>query len=124
MTGKGLNSKPRRQPEKAQWLTFIRKPQTGILRNVVRIFSRGWKFLQAKRKIKSSPKRLRLTETISLGERRFVAVVQVDKCRFLIGGSATNVTLLTELEAVESSRRIRKQPASPYPLAVEKGGAA
>ncbi|HEY0309023.1 MAG TPA: flagellar biosynthetic protein FliO [Acidobacteriaceae bacterium] len=124
MTTKGQNSKQQRQPEKAQRLAIIRGLQSGILRNAMTLFSRAWKFLQAKRKIRSGPKRLRLTETISLGERRFVAVVQVDKCRFLIGGSATNVTLLTELDAVESSRRIRKQSASPYPLAVEKGGAA
>jgi hypothetical protein len=44
-----------------------------------------------------SPRRLRLCETISLGEKRFAAVVEFDDRRFLIGGAATSISLLAEL---------------------------
>jgi flagellar biogenesis protein FliO len=44
-------------------------------------------------------KRLRLTETLSLGERRFVAVVEFERKRYLLGGTAASVVLLAELDA-------------------------
>lgn len=42
-------------------------------------------------------KRLRLCETLPLGERRFVAVVEFEKARFLVGGTATSLVLLSRL---------------------------
>lgn len=42
-------------------------------------------------------KRLLVRETAALGERRFVAVVQFEAKRFLIGYSATTVSLLSSL---------------------------
>jgi hypothetical protein len=45
------------------------------------------------------PKRLRLCETLTLGERRFVAVVQFEGRRFLLGGTASSVVLLSRLPA-------------------------
>jgi flagellar biogenesis protein FliO len=42
---------------------------------------------------------LKVADTISLGEKRFVAVLKVDGREFLIGGGATNVALLTQLDA-------------------------
>jgi hypothetical protein len=47
-------------------------------------------------------KRLRVVESASLGERRFVAILQVEGQKFLIGGSSSNVSLLAPLE-VEAS---------------------
>ena len=47
---------------------------------------------------KQAGKNLRVCETVSLGEKRFVAVVQVDGERFLIGGASTSVSLLTRLQ--------------------------
>ena len=38
-----------------------------------------------------------MCESVSLGEKRFVAVVQVDGERFLIGGAAGSVAMLTKL---------------------------
>ncbi len=46
----------------------------------------------------STPRRLRLRETVALGEKRFVAVVEFERRRFLIGGAANSVNLLTELQ--------------------------
>jgi flagellar biogenesis protein FliO len=39
---------------------------------------------------------MHLTETISLGEKRFVTLLKVDGREFLIGGSAAGVNLLSQ----------------------------
>ena len=43
-------------------------------------------------------KRLRVCESVSLGEKRFVAVVQVDGQQFLVGGAANSIAMLAQLE--------------------------
>jgi len=45
-----------------------------------------------------SVKKLRVAETVSLGEKRFVAIVQVEDRKYLIGGGASGVSLLTALD--------------------------
>lgn len=45
-----------------------------------------------------SPKALRLRESLALGERRFVAVLEFEQTRFLIGGTASSLVLLSRLE--------------------------
>jgi hypothetical protein len=42
-------------------------------------------------------RKLQLLEMQQLGEKRFVAIVRVGKQRFLIGGAATSVALLAEI---------------------------
>lgn len=49
------------------------------------------------RRTLSNTKQLRVAETVSLGEKRFVAVVHVEGRKFLIGGGASAVSLLTQL---------------------------
>jgi flagellar biogenesis protein FliO len=44
------------------------------------------------------PRRLRVAETVSFGEKRFVSILQVDGEQFLVGGSPSNVVLLAKLE--------------------------
>jgi hypothetical protein len=44
-------------------------------------------------------RRLKIAETVSLGEKRFVSILQVDGEQFLVGGSQSNVVLLAKLEA-------------------------
>jgi len=46
-----------------------------------------------------------IKETAGLGERRFVAVLQFERQRFLIGGSAGSVTLLAHLPEEETGER-------------------
>ncbi len=46
---------------------------------------------------RSTPRRLRLAETLPLGDRRFVAVVEFDGSRFLLGGTASSLVLLARL---------------------------
>jgi flagellar biosynthetic protein FliP len=54
-------------------------------------------WIRARRTNAQSSSRLRLAETISLGEKRTVSVIHVEGQRFLIGGSASSVNLLTPL---------------------------
>jgi flagellar biosynthesis protein FliO len=48
-----------------------------------------------------APKRLRLGESLPLGEHRFVAVVEFDTARFLVGGTSSSLVLLSRLDAEE-----------------------
>ena len=44
-----------------------------------------------------APKRLRLCESLPLGDRRFVAVVEYENVRFLVGGTSASLVLLSRL---------------------------
>lgn len=44
-----------------------------------------------------APRRLRLCESLPLGERRFVAVVEYEESRFLLGGTSASLVLLARL---------------------------
>jgi flagellar biogenesis protein FliO len=41
---------------------------------------------------------LRLCETLPLGERRFVAVIEFEESRFLLGGTSSSLVLLSRLD--------------------------
>jgi flagellar biogenesis protein FliO len=45
------------------------------------------------------PRRLKLCESLSLGEKRLVAVIEYDDQRFLVAATAHNVSLLQALGA-------------------------
>ena len=61
-----------------------------------------WLRVRCRRWRARTPRQLRLCETLALGERRFVAVVQFEQQRFLIGGTGTAVALLASLPAVKA----------------------
>ncbi len=42
-------------------------------------------------------RRLRVCETLSLGERRFLAVIEFNRQEFLVGGSGNSLALLARL---------------------------
>ena len=44
------------------------------------------------------PRRLRLCENLPLGDRRFVAVVEYEEARFLVGGTSASLVLLARLD--------------------------
>jgi hypothetical protein len=60
--------------------------------------ARAWSWLHSKYAL-SATKRLRVSETVSLGEKRFVALVCVEGREFLIGGGSAGVSLLSPLDA-------------------------
>jgi|GEM_PF-5748529 Flagellar biosynthesis protein, FliO. len=43
-------------------------------------------------------KKLKLVETVSLGEKRFVAIINADGCSYLVGGGSQGVALLAQLD--------------------------
>jgi hypothetical protein len=60
---------------------------------------RAWTWMRAQREWQLRSKRMTLCETVSLGEKRFLAIVKVDGEQFLVGGAAGSVSLLTQLNA-------------------------
>jgi hypothetical protein len=58
-----------------------------------------------KRYTYSAKKKLRIVESISLGEKRFVAIVHAEGRQFLIGGSASTVSLLTQLRTTGKAKK-------------------
>ena len=61
----------------------------------------------------AAPKRLRVLETVTLGDKRLVAVIQAAGRRFLVGGGPSGVSLLTALDQeplheFESSAALRE----------------
>jgi len=68
------------------------------LQSFVKQFASAISWFLGKVKVQSSRKTLRLCENLPLGEKRFVAVIQVENERFLIGGAAGSVSLLTRLQ--------------------------
>jgi len=69
------------------------EPQRGLL-------SRAFSFLRAGA---APTKQLRLVETISLGEKRFAAILYADGRRFLVGGGTAGVSLLAPLDETPES---------------------
>jgi len=47
--------------------------------------------------VRSRVRRLRLSESLPLGEKRFVAVIEFESEQFLIGGGSAGVSLLARL---------------------------
>jgi hypothetical protein len=66
------------------------------------LLTRGWAWLKKNNKF-AVTKQLRVAETVSLGDKRFVSVIQVDGQKFLIGGGSSGITLLTQLGAAETA---------------------
>jgi Flagellar biosynthesis protein, FliO len=48
-------------------------------------------------------RRLRVVESVSLGEKRFVSILNVDGEQFLIGGSTSNIALLAKLDGEQTT---------------------
>jgi flagellar biogenesis protein FliO len=69
-----------------------------------------------------SPKRLRLCESLPLGERRFVAVVEFDAERFLVGGTPSSMVLLSRLADGRAQGEERESPAKNAETAVKENG--
>jgi len=67
----------------------------------------GWKWVRRHSQgllARQASRRLRMVETLSLGEKRFVSIVEVDGEQFLLGGSASSVALLAKLEGGAKER--------------------
>ena len=74
-----------------------------------------WQWLIAlRRSWGSHPSRqLRLRETLALGERRFLAVVEFERQKFLIAGTGNSVAMLTALPMEWSAKNSPELEATP-----------
>ena len=70
--------------------------QALLLKTLIKTWS-ALKWITHRVKVQHARKTLRVCESVSLGDKRFVALVQVDDERFLIGGSSGSVSLLSRL---------------------------
>jgi len=59
-------------------------------------FRNSWHWVQRAVKPRKV-RRLRVCESLSLGERRFLAVIEFDRQEFLVGGSGNSLALLARL---------------------------
>jgi flagellar biogenesis protein FliO len=70
--------------------------------NSAGLLSGAWRWIRSRQASRANSRRLQVAATVSLGEKRFLAVIQVDGLQFLIGGGATSVALLAQLHPEES----------------------
>lgn len=70
-----------------------------------------WQWLQRwgfRGVLQAKTRRLRVSETVALGEKRFISLIEVDGISFLIGGGSGSVSLLTRLGESPSSHSFER----------------
>jgi flagellar biogenesis protein FliO len=77
--------------------TPIGRPPSSILRILTRSLSQIWLWIKERQVSRCGTKRLQVSESVSLGDKRFVAVIEVDGLQFLIGGGPSNISMLAQL---------------------------
>jgi hypothetical protein len=76
---------------------FTPRPETPVVPQAgLGLLARAWDMLRTKY-VQTTTKRLRVAETVSLGEKRFVSIVCVEGREFLVGGGTSGVSLLAQL---------------------------
>ncbi len=70
----------------------------------------------------ATPNRLKISDKAALGKSTWVAVVEVDDKRFLVGAGESGVGLISELEALpEPVEEAIEEPATEAALATQNG---
>lgn len=93
--------KTRLQQETALTVLNEKTDSIGMQRVLIRpvgLISQAWKWFKQQQVSRSNVHRLKLENSISLGQKRFAAVIEVQGMRFLVGGGASNVELLARLD--------------------------
>ena len=89
-------------------------PETRPWQRSHRLLRRAWSWISERRALQArSRRRLTVTETVSLGEKRFLSIVTIDDTQFLIGGSPSQVALLAQLDP-------KDQPAATFAGVLEQ----
>jgi len=79
-------------------------PPMPLKQTLAELAQRAWQTLcRAAKSQAAKKKHLRVCENVSLGDKRFVALVQVDEQRFLIGGGVNSVAMLARLSETAAS---------------------
>lgn len=89
-------------------------PAHGPLETLTRdVIARSWRWIRSQVNglaARQRTRRLRVSETISLGEKRFVSILEVDGEQLLIGGGAENLVLLAKLESPNKDLPVPAEP--------------
>ena len=72
-----------------------------------------WLWRRLLRLAQRTPRRLRLCESLPLGDRRFVAVIEFEKTRFLVGGTSASLALLARLDEAAGVAAANDPAAAP-----------
>lgn len=100
---------PGKEPELTADLVEIPQP-TGLRRKMIlHCLAGAWNWTRKQLKSRQVRKRLRVCESVSLGEKRFVAVIEVDGEQFLVGGASSSVATLARLEPSQQFSEVLKQ---------------
>lgn len=78
-------------------------------RGFLYLLQQNWLWVKRHIKVRRVKKRLRVCETVSLGDKRFVAVIQVDGEEFLVGGASNSVSTLARLEHPQDFSTVLRQ---------------
>jgi len=106
MHGKPVGVVPAEPEQEATWSIRIVLPARSALslKTLLRGLTSAWNWTRQQLKSRQTRKRLRVCETVALGEKRLVALVEVDGEQFLLGGASGALTTIARLE--------RSQPIS------------
>jgi hypothetical protein len=66
-----------------------------------RVLMKVWRWVTSRSSgilTRGAARRLRVMETVALGEKRFVSILHVDGEQFLVGGSSSHIVLLAKLD--------------------------
>jgi hypothetical protein len=117
-TNRGGNKNLKRSPASHYELgRFVNK----LLHRCSERMSTVWQKLRRRFRQRRKPQSLHVYDVASLGDKRFVAVVQYGRRRFLVGGGAGSVSLLSKLDRedlpapLQAGREVRGNVA-PVPL--------
>ena len=78
-------------------ITLIVEHGLAYLRN-------AWTWVQRRSKVQRRAQKLRVCESAQLGDKKFIALIQADGQRFLIGGTSSSISLLATLPSRKNSR--------------------
>jgi Flagellar biosynthesis protein, FliO len=100
MQVKPVSVAPVEQEREAIWSIRIVLPARSALglKTVLHGLASAWNWTWQQVKSRQVRKRLRVCETVSLGEKRLVALVEIDGEQFLLGGASGALTTIARLE--------------------------
>ncbi len=97
-----LKAAARQEQEERAEAKRLEKERAAAERQAGKAQRRGGVFSWLRSRRVFAEKQLRVSESLSLGEKRFVAILHVENRKFLVGGGASGVSLLTALEPAQT----------------------
>lgn len=93
-----------------------REIEQPIGRRVLSCLAMAWSWTRRHLGSGQPKKRLRVCESVSLGEKRFVAVIEIDGEQFLVGGASSSVATLARLEPKQEFSQVLERRWAQDPM--------